>query len=160
GKPLPLNALSGMSCRGQIHAFRLEYEDAERALTWVLESARGLGSGSHILPQLFFLGMVFGNRGQISEALNILREAGRLAELNAMPVGLSRIPNTLGWLHRELLDMDSALRLDGEGARLARELGMIKMEANSHVNLGHDYVVVGELERAFEHLQYAEQLAN
>jgi tetratricopeptide (TPR) repeat protein len=39
-------------------------------------------------------------------------------------------------------------------------MGMVEGRANAHVNLGHDYLALGEANRAFEHLQQAEQLFN
>jgi tetratricopeptide (TPR) repeat protein len=57
-----------------------------------------------------------------------------------------------------LQDFDTALRLDTEGAQVARENGFGKAEANSHVNLAHDYMAVGEPHRALEHLRRAEEI--
>jgi tetratricopeptide (TPR) repeat protein len=90
--------------------------------------------------------------------LNALQEAMRLAELNGERHFLSCLPNTIGWLHQELQDLETALRLNTEGVQLARETGMLEGEANSHLNLGHDYLELGELVRALEHLQTAERL--
>jgi tetratricopeptide (TPR) repeat protein len=68
------------------------------------------------------------------------------------------VPNALGWLHRELLDMETALKWDGDGACIAREMDCDEAEANSHVNLGHDYLAVGEPARAYEHLEEAAKI--
>jgi len=112
------------------------------------------------VENLFFRGMARGNQGQLSEALNTLQEARRLAELNGERYWLPRIPNTLGWLYREMQDLETAVQLDTENVRLAEEMGMIEGRANAHVNLGHDYLALGEPARAFENLQQAEQLFN
>ena len=40
--------------------------------------------------------------------------------------------------------VETALRLDGAGAQLAREMDTAEAEANSQVNLGHDYLLLGE----------------
>src|SRR5262249_1525299 len=71
---------------------------------------------------------------------------------------LPRLPNTLGWLHRELYDTETALRLDAESVRQGREFGSLEAEANAHVNLGHNYLILGEPVRAFEHLKEAARL--
>jgi tetratricopeptide (TPR) repeat protein len=55
-------------------------------------------------------------------------------------------------------DLETALQLDTENVRLAEEMGMVEGRANAHVNLGHDYLALGEPGRAIEHLQQAEQL--
>ena len=91
----------------------------------------------------------------MSDSIDTLREGIRLAELNGERFWLSRLPNTLGWIHREAQDFETALRLDSENVSLARETGFQEGEANSLVNLGHDYLSLGELDKAFGHFQEA-----
>jgi hypothetical protein len=79
--------------------------------------------------------MAIGNLGRFSEALAVLDEGVRLAELNGARHRLSRFPNTRGWLHSELEDLETALRLNQEGVQLAREVNFPKAAANSHINL-------------------------
>jgi tetratricopeptide (TPR) repeat protein len=95
---------------------------------------------------------------RLSEAMSILREAMRLAELNGERHFLPRLPNMLGWLHGELYDLETAVRLDAESARLGREFGAAEAEANAQVNLSHDYLELGDPACAFEHLQAAKRL--
>src|SRR5262249_31310993 len=95
---------------------------------------------------------------RLSEALGVLREGMRLADLHGERFWLPRLPNTLGWLHRELQDLETAVRLDAESVRLGREFGITEAEANAHVNLGHDYQVLGEPARALEHFREAQRL--
>ncbi len=69
---------------------------------------------------------------------------------------LSRLPNKLGWIHREAQDFETALRLDSrERCRSREKWAFPSGEANSLVNLGHDYLSLGEADRAFEHFQEA-----
>jgi tetratricopeptide (TPR) repeat protein len=82
----------------------------------------------------------------------------RLAEKNRERFWLSRYPNTVGWIYRELQDFETALRLDTEGAEAARENGYAKPEANSHANIALDYMDMGDPSRALEHLDRASQL--
>jgi tetratricopeptide (TPR) repeat protein len=154
----PIHAVAAVGLRGAIHRFRLENDGAERAMCWALERAREIGAGFHIVENLLNLGLVHGNRGRLSEALAALEEGMRLAALNDERFWLPRIPNTIGWVHRELQDVENALRLDREGAQLAREMGQAEAEANSRVNLGHDYLALSEPERAFEQLQEAQRI--
>jgi tetratricopeptide (TPR) repeat protein len=154
----PLSALDAVCLRGELSNFRLEYQEAEHALRWASEKARDLGAGFQLIFAHFVSGMALGNQGRLSEALSALHEGMRLAEITGDRFWLPRTPNTLGWLHRELHDLETALRLDAESARLGREFDVAEAEANAQVNLGHDYLVLGEPERAFEHLQEAKRL--
>jgi tetratricopeptide (TPR) repeat protein len=54
--------------------------------------------------------------------------------------------------------MEAALQLDRDGVRIAREMGDDEAEANSHVNLGRDYLELGEPARGHEHLNEAERI--
>ena len=104
------------------------------------------------------LGMALGNEGRLSEALSTLQEGMHLAERNDERFWLPRFPNTLGWVHRELQDLENALRLDMEGAQLAREMGVAEAEANSRINLAQDYLTLDESARAFEQLHETQQI--
>jgi tetratricopeptide (TPR) repeat protein len=159
-KGVQLGVVDAFSYLGALHTWRLDYAEAERVTSWALQKARELGASFHIVENLFFRGMALGNHGRLSDALSVLEEARRLAELNGERYWLPRIPNTLGWIYREMQDLDTALQLDSENVRLAEEMGMVEGRANAHVNLGHDYLALGDPARAFEHLQQAEQLFN
>jgi tetratricopeptide (TPR) repeat protein len=157
-KDVQLGVVDALSYLGALHTWRLDYTEAERVTGSALEKAREIGATFHIVANLFFRGMALGNQGRLSDALGTLEEARRLAELNGERYWLPRIPNTLGWIYREMQDLETALQLDTENVRLAEEMGMVEGRANAHVNLGHDYLALGEPGRAIEHLQQAEQL--
>jgi len=157
-KGSPQHALDAIVHRGMIHLWRSEYQSAERAANEGLRRARELRVEVNLFPNLFQSAMAMGNQGRFSEALAVLDEGVRLAELNGARHRLSRFPNTRGWLHSEMEDLETALRLNQEGIQLAREVNFPKAVANSHINLGHDYLVLGQPARALEHLQEAGRL--
>jgi tetratricopeptide (TPR) repeat protein/predicted Ser/Thr protein kinase len=146
--------VSALQLRFMMHQLRLEHAEAERLFEWMRPKADEIG-GFQLVYLRLIRAIHLGSQGRISEALSLLREALRLAELNDDQWILPRVPNTLGWLHRELIDMETALQFDEDGTRIARELGCDEAEANSHVNLGHDYLALGEPARAHEHLEEA-----
>jgi DNA-binding winged helix-turn-helix (wHTH) protein/tetratricopeptide (TPR) repeat protein len=154
----PLHALEGVGYAGLSHAWKLDYEAADHDVNWTLQKARDLGLSYHIVMNLFVRGMTLFNQGLLSQGMRDLQEGLKLAEKNRERFWLSRYPNTLGWVHRELQDFETALRLDMEGAQIARENGYGKPEANSHVNLAHNYIGLGESHRALEHLRRAEEI--
>jgi len=159
-KGAQLSVVDAFSYYGALHTWRLDYAEAERVSGWALEKARELGAGFHIVENLFFRGMALGNQGRLSDALAALREARRVAELNDERYWLPRLPNTIGWIYREMQDLETALRLETENVQLADEMGVVEGRANAHVNLAHDYLALDEPARAFEHLQQAEHLFN
>jgi tetratricopeptide (TPR) repeat protein len=102
--------------------------------------------------------MSLGRQGRLSEAFSLIRNAQRLAELTGERVQLARLPNTLGWLHRELQDLERALELDLEGIRLSQEFGDTESEISSRINAGQVLLLLSEPDRAFEHLERADTL--
>jgi tetratricopeptide (TPR) repeat protein len=154
----PMHALEAVGYAGLLHAWQLDYEAADHDVNWTLQKARDLGMPYHIVMNLFVRGMALFNQGLLSQGIRDLREGLKLAERNRERFWLSRYPNTLGWVHRELQDFETALRLDTEGAQIARENGFGKPEANSHLNLACNYIGLGEAHRALEHLRRAEEI--
>jgi tetratricopeptide (TPR) repeat protein len=157
-KGAQLSLLDAVGFHGQLCTWRLEYPQAEEELKGVHDKARDLGASFNLLQTMFCQGMALGNQGRLSEALDVLREGTRVAELNGERFWLPRLPNTLGWVYRELHDLETAVRLDDESIRQGREFGAPEAEANARVNLGHVYLVLGEPARALEHLRHAQQL--
>jgi tetratricopeptide (TPR) repeat protein len=154
--PVALHAIEGVAYGAALHGWRLEYEQALPLCQWSLERARERGVGFHIVCLLFIRGLGMGNFGRISEALDNLGEGMRLSEVNHECYWLPRLPNTLGWLHADIFDFEEAFRLNQEGAAIARELKFPEGEANSYINLAANYLVLGEPERAKDHLLAAE----
>ena len=143
---------------GILQHFQSEYREAEAVLGWALEKVRIAGFSHDVLRILWLQGMVQGNRGRLSEALCTLQEGMRLAELNGERYWFSRFPNTVGWLHGELADFDSGLRLNAEGVRAGRESGTPETKANSHINLASTYLELGDSALAGEHLCEGERI--
>jgi tetratricopeptide (TPR) repeat protein len=156
----PLHAMEALGFAGLMHAWELDYETAERDVSWTFRRARDLGAPYLIIMNLFVRGMARFNQGRLSEGLHDLQEGMRLAELNNERYWVSRYPNTLGWAYRELQDLETALRYDAEGVRQTRDNRYPKPQAFSHLNLANDYMSAGEPHRALEHLQESERIFN
>ena len=154
----PPHALEAMAFSGLLKAWQLDYESSHRTVNYTLQRSRDLGWSYHIVLNLFVRGMALFNQGNLSSGIRDLWEGMRLAEKNRERFWLSRYPNTVGWIYRELQDFETALRLDTEGAHAARENGYAKPEANSHANIALDYMDMGDLARVPEHLDRASQL--
>jgi tetratricopeptide (TPR) repeat protein len=151
-------AVFGCGNFGLLQHFQSEYRKAEAVLGWALEKVRTVGSSHDVLRIVWLQGMVQANQGRLAEALQTLREGMRLAELNGERYWFSRFPNTIGWLHGELADFDSALRLNTEGVRAGREAVTPETEANSHINLASTHLELGDHARAWSHLCEGERI--
>ena len=116
---------------------------AEEKLREAVVLASELRDGFMLLHNHFGLGLALGNRGRMSEALRILNEAIELARRNGDHFFLPRLPNCVGWIHRELQDFDRAMKHDQSSVEIAREDHVLEAEANSLINLAYDYSLTG-----------------
>ena len=82
----------------------------------------------------------------MSTALTFLDEAIRMAGRNGDQFWFPRMPNCIGWLHRELQDFEGALKHDQEGLKVGRQYHVLEAEANSLINLGIDHTHAGRAE--------------
>jgi len=155
---LPESIMVGFMLGGGRHAWRMENKEAHKILKITIDRAYELGTGFVLDGGLFFQAMVFGNQGQMGKAFNSLNEANRLAELNQDVYWLARLPNTFGWLYRELGNHQTSYDLNLKNIGLAEEFGMLEGAANAHINIGIDYLGFGDPDRAYEHLKAAQKI--
>ncbi|CAN5680712.1 hypothetical protein BH20ACI3_BH20ACI3_11140 [soil metagenome] len=139
--------LSGLTWRGCLHFFQSEYEAAIEIETEASGLASELRDGFLLLTSLFFLGLARGNLGRMSAALATLYEAIEKARRNGDLFWYPRMPNCIGWLHRELQDFEGAHKYDQQGIEVSREHHVLEAEANSLINLGIDYTHAGDVEK-------------
>jgi tetratricopeptide (TPR) repeat protein len=75
----------------------------------------------------------------MAEALATLNAATAMAGRNGDHFWFPRLPNCIGWIHRELGDFSGAFRHDQHGVEVAREHHVLEAEANSLINIGIDF---------------------
>lgn len=138
--------LSGLAWRGCLYFFQSEYERAIECEQEAKQLASRLRDGFLFLTSMFFLGLSRGNLGRMSEGIATLEEAIQMAGRNGDRFWFPRMPNCIGWMHRELQDFDGAFKHDREGLRVARQYHVLEAEANSLINLGIDHTNEGKTE--------------
>ena len=139
--------LNGLAWRGCLHFFQSEYEAAVKLETEASRLASELRDGFLLLTSWFFLGLAQGNLGRMSAALATLQQAIEKARRNGDLFWYPRMPNCIGWLHRELQDFPGAHKYDQQGIEVSREHNVLEAEANSMINLGIDYTHAGDVEK-------------
>jgi len=140
-KPALLTALTWRAC---LYFFQTDYERAVEFATAGRKLATELRNGFLLLTSVFFQGLSQGNLGRMSEALAILEEGIQMARRNGDSFWFPRMPNCIGWIHRELQDLEGAMRYDQQGLEVGREYHVLEAEANSLINLGIDHSHRGE----------------
>lgn len=159
-RPTPLHAIEAVVHCSVYHGWQGRLEQAGPGIEWATERARERGVSYHIVECLFITGLGLGQSGQISPALTSLDQAERIADLNGDRYWRPRIPNTRGWIYRELQDFDSAVRVNQEGTGMSHEMRFPEGIASSHIHLAGIHITLGDLDRAREHLGKARLLLN
>jgi serine/threonine protein kinase/tetratricopeptide (TPR) repeat protein len=136
--------MAGVTWRGCLCFFQTEYERCIEYETEARRLTRDLRDGFLLLTSMFFHGLSLGNLGHFSEALTILHEGISQAGRNGDSFWFPRMPNCIGWIHREMQDFEGALKYDEEGRDVGRERHVLEAEANSLINLGIDHTIAGK----------------
>jgi len=150
--------LGVLDVRARLRFFQSEYSTAEKLFRETVSLAAELGDGFETLKSHYFLTLTLANLGRISEALEVLNRAAEMARRNGDSFWSSRVPNCLGWIHRELQDHEGALAYDRNGAEMARRSGVGEAEVNSVINLVIDHFQAGDSGRTNASIQAAESI--
>jgi tetratricopeptide (TPR) repeat protein len=92
-------------------------------------------------------------KGEYEQALASLQEGLELSNRLGEKLFKCRILNTLGWVHGELYDLERAIRYNKEGAEVSYQLGEPESIRNAEINLGDDYLLLGDIEQAQQYLE-------
>ena len=142
--------------RGELHLHQTEYAQAEELLEHGVDQALELGHHFQHMYGLFMLGMAQGNRGKISAALATFNRLKKIAERNGDRAWLVRCPNSIGWIYREMQDLERAISHDREGADLTEGSEFQEVLAHSLINLSYDYAEQHNSQESFPILKQAE----
>ena len=153
-----VQSLDAISFRGLLYHMRLEFEHVEQSSGWAIDEARKLGATFHLIENMFCWGMALANHGRVTEAMDVLREGIRVAELNGERSFIARLSNTLAWLCREIHDIDASLRLGQAAVKQAHDMQVRDAEVHAHINLAGDYLELLDTRRAGDHLRAAQRL--
>jgi len=137
----------GLTWRACLYFFQTEYERAIECAQEGRQLTSQLRDGFMLLTSMFFIGLSKANMGQMSQGIATLEEAMKLARRNGDAFWFPRMPNCIGWMHRELQDFEGAFARDREGLAVAREYHVLEAEANSLINLGIDHTHEGDPEK-------------
>jgi tetratricopeptide (TPR) repeat protein/predicted Ser/Thr protein kinase len=134
----------GLTYSGIVRFWRSDYAGAERVQVEASLLAAEARDGFHLPLALLFLGLTQANRGRISEAMGTMREALDMAKRSNNALALSRIPNGIGWVSREMGDLGTAIEFNEGCVEVSRCTKYGEAEANALLNLVYDYLLAGE----------------
>ena len=106
--------------------------------------ARDLQEGFHELHCLAFLSLACWSQGDYPQAFRITHDVMTKAHERHNMFFLSRMKNYLGWFSRELGAVSRAAEWDHESTDLGRTHGIANVEVSAIINLGFDYLALGQ----------------
>ena len=125
----------------------------------VEEDARAAGDSTYELFAIAAGAKTYIARGEHSEALTIMAQGLAKAKDRDNKFTVARIANTIGWLHQELGDFRVALEHDREGAEIGKAIKSGNVEISSLINVGFDYLHLGDPTRALALLEDTQRRA-
>jgi tetratricopeptide (TPR) repeat protein len=114
--------------------------------------ARDIHDGFHELRCLANLSLAQWSRGDYPQAFSVTHEVLIKANERQSMLFLSRMKNHLGWFYRELGAVSRAAACDHESTDLGRTHSITNVEISALINLGLDYLALGQHERAGSYL--------
>jgi tetratricopeptide (TPR) repeat protein len=130
-----------------------EYREGTSLLKESLAVAREINDGFLELLSLAFLSNHQISLAEYGDALNTIQESTTKAEERGNMFVVCRMPNHLGWIHSLFADFSRAEAYDRESVELSRTHGQVFPEISALINLGTDYLGLGQVERARSHLE-------
>jgi class 3 adenylate cyclase/tetratricopeptide (TPR) repeat protein len=130
--------------------------NSQRAIPLGQESwavARDIHDGFSELISLAFLCLEYWSAGNYAQALHVLHEGMTKAKERDNKFILGRLTNTLGWFHSEFGDISRAVEYDHASMELGRTSGVSNVEISALINLGLDYLALGQHARASSYLE-------
>jgi class 3 adenylate cyclase/tetratricopeptide (TPR) repeat protein len=138
---------------GQLHNWKGEYEQALQHL----EQGFTIGQAHDLQLIVIWIvwerGLTHAGKGEYTAALAALQEALALSDRLGDKIFKCRVLNSLGWVYGELYNLEAAIRYNREGAEASYKVGDPEIIRNAEINLGDDYLLLGDLEQAQRYLE-------
>jgi tetratricopeptide (TPR) repeat protein len=136
--------VNALTYSGIVRFWRSDYAGAERVQMEASLLAAEARDSFHLPLALSYLGLTQANRGRLSEAMVSMQEALDSARRSNNALALSRIPNGIGWVSREMGDLGTAIEFNEGCVEVSRRTKYGEAEAMALLNLVYDYLLAGE----------------
>jgi tetratricopeptide (TPR) repeat protein len=113
---------------------------------------RDIHDGYRELVSLASLCLTCWSFGNYAQARLILYEGMTKAKERGSRFIIGRLTNTLGWFHHDLGDLSRATEYNHESIGLGQTSGTSNVEVSALINLGLDYLALGQHDRALSYL--------
>jgi tetratricopeptide (TPR) repeat protein len=111
------------------------------------------------MDSLFFYGRAIGEQGRYQEAIRVLEEGREFGLKSGERYNTPKLTNSLGWAYHELCHFAKAIEYNHLALDSIQELlgpgtsDLYEIEAQTRINLGENYLMTGEVQKARENLK-------
>lgn len=147
--------LLGVLDQAAMNVFWGRYPDAIRLAEEALALATSLREAESIPSAYWRLALALGSAGHYSRAMQAVQAGLDSANQSGERRNLARLLNTMGWLHFEVGDVDTARHYDREALDASHHrssVGGVEAEFYSLLNLASDALAVDQIDEAETYL--------
>ncbi|HXV41839.1 MAG TPA: BREX system ATP-binding domain-containing protein, partial [Anaerolineae bacterium] len=138
---LPAEEHWGLAMLAHLHS---DFDTALHHGQSCIELGQSFSNTFLVLGGYFVVGMSYASLGHYQLAVDQLQQALDLSEVAGDRFWRARLLNTTGWVHRELFNLEEAIRFDQASLELARagQPCLTEAEGNALANLATDYLLL------------------
>ncbi|MGI8406620.1 MAG: LuxR C-terminal-related transcriptional regulator [Thermomicrobiales bacterium] len=155
--------IKGITFTGLTATWRGRYREAIERCEQATRLAESAHDAAALADARYSLALALGGCGEYEAALTALHHLLDLAKTSGEPFYAARVPNTIGWIYRELALVEQALPWDERACDEPDDHGGIchfKARANSLLNVGTDLILLDRLDQAETVLNQADEAVN
>lgn len=118
------------------------------------------------METLFFYGLALGEQGRYQEAIRVLEEGRDFGLKSGERYNTPKLTNSLGWAYHELCHFAKAIEYNHLALDSIQELlgpgtsNLFEIESQSRINLGENYLMTGDVQKARENLKLVYDIIN
>jgi class 3 adenylate cyclase/tetratricopeptide (TPR) repeat protein len=107
----------------------------------------------------FIYGVALGEQGRYQEAIQIMQEGREFGRKSGERYSTPKVTNSLGWAYHELCQFEKAVHYNNLALESIQDLlgpgtsNLFEIESQTRVNLGENHLMMGDLQKAQEHLE-------
>jgi tetratricopeptide (TPR) repeat protein len=144
---------------GLFHRWRGDYKKCAEMVEPVLSIFKASAEPDIYLDAAFFYALALGEQGRYQEAIRILEEGREFGLKSGERYSTPKLTNSLGWVYHELCHYDKAIEFNKLALDSIQELlgpgtsNLFEIESQTRINLGENYLVTGDIQKARENLE-------
>jgi tetratricopeptide (TPR) repeat protein len=141
------------------HIWRGDYKKCAEILEPLLPILKASAAPFAILNSTFHYSLALGAQGRYQEAIRLLEEGREFGTKSGERYNTPKLTNSLGWAYHELCLFDKAIEYNNLALESIQDLigpgtsNLFEIESQTRINLGENYLMTGDLQKAKECLQ-------